>query len=71
MTLYIAIFLMFYVTLVFTDLIPMIRAKKKKYLWLYYPVYAVTLVANILIGMDVRFTSITALLEKFMSGFIK
>ena len=68
---YIVIFLIFYVTLVFTDLIPMIRQKKKNYLWLYFPVYVVTLIANILIGMNFRFTSITALLERFMSGFIK
>ncbi len=68
---YLACFLAFYITLVFTDLIPLIRAKKKKYLWFCIPVYAVTLAANIIIGMSFRFTSITAILERFMSGFIK
>lgn len=71
MNLYITIFLVFYITLVFTDLVPMIRKKEKKYLWFYIPVYAVTLIANIMIGMSFRFTSITSILEKFMSGFIK
>ncbi len=68
---YLVFFLAFYIILVFTDLIPLIRAKKKKYLWLCIPVYAFTLAANIMIGMSFRFTSITKILEKFMSGFIK
>lgn len=68
---YLLFFLAFYIILVFTDLIPMIRAKKKKYLWFCIPVYAVTLAANIIIGMSFRFTSITEILERFMSGFIK
>lgn len=68
---YLAFFLAFYIILVFTDLIPLIRAKKKKYLWFCIPVYAVTLAANIMIGMSFRLISITKILEKFMSGFIK
>ena len=68
---YITIFLEFYITLVFTDLIPMIKKKDWKYLWFYFPVYAVTLIANILIGLNFRITSITAILEKWMSNFIK
>lgn len=71
MTLYIIIFLVFYITLVFTDLVPMVRQKKKKYLLFYFPVYVATLIVNIMIGMSFRFTSITAILEKLMSGFIK
>ncbi|HEX3017266.1 MAG TPA: hypothetical protein VHP31_05360 [Caproicibacter sp.] len=69
--LYIAIFMVFYISLVFTDLVPMIREKKKKYLWFSIPAYAVALVVNIMIGLNFRFTSITAILERFMSGFIK
>lgn len=68
---YITIFGAFYIILVFTDLVPMIRKKKKKYLYFYIPVYAVTLVANILIALNFRFTSITEILERFMSTFIK
>lgn len=68
---YLLIFMVFFVSLIFTDLIPLIREKKKKYVWFSVPVYAVTLIVNIMIGMNFRFTSITAILEKFMSGFIK
>lgn len=68
---YLLIFMTFYITLVFTDLVPMIRKKEKKYLMFYIPAYAVTLVANIMIGTSFRFTSIISILERFMSGFIK
>lgn len=63
---YIVIFGCFYMILVFTDLIPAIRAKNKKLLRLYIPVYAVTLGANILYGMSFHFTSIAAFFEGFM-----
>ncbi len=68
---YITIFLVFYITLVFTDLIPMIKKKDRDYLWFYFPVYAVTLIVNILIGLNFRSPSITAILEKWLSNFIK
>lgn len=68
---YIIIFGVFYITLVFTDLVPMIRKKKKNYLYFYIPVYAVTLVCNILIGLSFHITSVTEILERFMSIFIK
>lgn len=68
---YIPIFGAFYITLIFTDLIPLMRKKEKKYLRFCIPVYLFTLIANIILGMDIRITSITAILEKFMSNFIK
>lgn len=69
--LYLIIFGGLYITLVFTDFVPLLREKKKKYLWFYFPVYIVTLAANILYGLSFRMTSITKILENFMSGFVK
>lgn len=69
--LYLTIFGAFYITLVFTDLVPMIRQKKKKYLRFYIPVYAVTLAANILYGLSFRITSINKVLADLMAGFVK
>lgn len=68
--LYLIIFGGLYITLVFTDFVPC-SVKKKKYLWFYFPVYIVTLAANILYGLSFRMTSITKILENFMSGFVK
>ena len=51
---YILICGLFYIILIAVDLIPLIKKKEKKTLCISIPIYAVTLVLNILIGLNVN-----------------
>lgn len=52
------IYLGFYTLLIFTDLIPAIKKKDKTALWVFIPVFAVTLAANIMASMGFSLPSI-------------
>ncbi|NLJ30270.1 MAG: hypothetical protein GX424_01470 [Clostridiales bacterium] len=52
------IYIGFYVLLIFTDLIPDIRKKDKKSLWIFIPVFIATLTMNIMSAAGFSFPSI-------------
>lgn len=52
------IYLGLYTVLIFTDLLPAIKKKDKTALWVFIPVFAVTLAANIMASMGFSLPSI-------------
>jgi len=68
---YIIICLIVYAILFFRDLLPLFKEKKFKYLYFYIPVFAVTLVFNLMIGFGFQYVSVTKILENALSPFIK
>lgn len=68
---YILIFCALFVPLLCLSLFRAITRREWHYLWVQIPLYAVSLILNVLLGVGVRFQSITELLESFLSKFIK
>lgn len=68
---HILIFCALFVPLVCLSLLHVVKRGEWRYLWVEIPFYAVSLILNILVGIGMRFTSITELLEAFLSKFVK
>jgi|GEM_PF-6900222 len=52
-------------------MLPLIKNKEKNYLYFYIPVFIVTMVINIVIGLGVPYVSITSILEGFINNLFK
>ena len=53
------LFLLIYAAVIFFELIPMIKKKDKKALWIYIPVLIITLTVNILHGAGMKIPSLS------------
>lgn len=58
-----------YAILLATDIVPLIKKKEKKALYISIPVYAVTFAVNVLIGLRVHIISLGELTDRIMSWF--
>lgn len=67
----ILIFCALFVPFLCLSLYHVVKRREWSYLWVEVPFYAVSLVLNILLGIGVRFPTITRLLENLLSKFIK
>lgn len=65
---YILICLLLYGILFVADIIPSIKKKDKKTLYVSIPIYAITLVLNILIGLGVQLPSPNKAIEGFLTS---
>lgn len=65
------IFLFFFVILAAFDLTPLIRRKEWTYLYFSIPAYVISLFLNILMAGNIRYPSITKVLEGILSKFVK
>lgn len=65
------VFLIFFVLLAAFDLIPLIRRKEWRYLYFSIPVYVLSLCMNLLMASDIRYPSITKVIEGVLSKIIK
>lgn len=63
---HILICLLFYVAVALSDGIPLIRKKAWNYLYFYLPAFFGSLILNLMIGLGVRFPSITQMLENIL-----
>jgi hypothetical protein len=64
------IFLFFFVIVAAIDLFPLIKRKAWNYLYFSIPVYVLCLCLNFLIASNVKYPSITKILEGILSKFI-
>ena len=65
------VFLFFFAVLAAFDLVPLVRRKEWTYLCFSIPVYVISLCLNILMASNIRYPSITKVLEGVLSKFIK
>ena len=65
------IFLFFFVILAAFDFPPLIKRKEWKYLCFSIPAYVIALCLDILMASNIRYPSITKVIEGVMSRFIK
>lgn len=68
---HILIFCALFVPLLLLSLNNLYKRGEWKYLWIEIPMYAVSLIFNILLGVGVKLPSITSLVEGVLSKFIK
>lgn len=68
---YIVICLVLYTALVFLDVVPAFKKKQWKALYFSIPVYIITLIMNIIIGLGARISGPNQLIEKLFSSFVK
>ena len=68
---YIAICVLLYVILIFADIIPIIKKGQRKPLWFSIPVYLVTFVLNILVGLGVKIVSPGDIIVQFINTALK
>ncbi len=68
---YILICLLLYGILIVADIIPSIKKKDKKTLYVSIPIYAITLVLNILIGLGVQLPSPNKAIESFLTSIFQ
>jgi hypothetical protein len=54
---YLIICILFYIIVFIFDIVPLIKARRKKTLLVYLPVFLLTLVINILFGLGVKIPS--------------
>jgi len=57
-----------YTILICIDLIPLIKKKNKKALFLSIPVYLLTLIVNVLEGFDIDFPPINAMITQIITS---
>lgn len=68
---YILICLFLYGILFVADIIPTIKKKEWKTLYVSLPIYAVTLVLNILIGIGIKIPSPNKAIESFLTSIFQ
>lgn len=65
------IFLFFFAVLTVFDLVPLIRQKEWRYLYFSIPAYVISLCLNLLMASNLRYPSITKVIEGVLSKFMK
>jgi low affinity Fe/Cu permease len=65
---YILICIFFYIILVFADLMPLFKKKDKKTLYVSVPIYIVTLILNVLIGLNVGITGLNMMIADMIKS---
>jgi hypothetical protein len=60
------IVLVFYIVLLVVDLIPLFKSKKKKILYLFVPVYLITLTLNIIYSLGGNLIYLGPILQKLI-----
>lgn len=63
----ILIFLFFYAIVLFVDLIPLIRKKEKKSLYLSIPVFLLTLAVNVMAGLGFQFPTLDLIIKQCLT----
>lgn len=67
----ILVFIVLYAILLFADLIPLIKNKDKKALYLSIPVYLITLTANFLVSLNLINLNLSQIITRIISSIIK
>lgn len=62
------VYLGIYAVLIFADLIPNIRKKEKKALWVSVPIYGATLVVNIMSTIGFSFPSFSGIIKQILQA---
>lgn len=65
---YILICVFFYIILFFADLMPLFKKKDKKSLYVSVPIYIVTLILNVLIGLNVGITGLNMMIADMIKS---
>lgn len=63
----VAIYSALYILIFAFDIVPLIKSKRKKSLWVYLPIFAVTLAVNILFSIGTKIPNPTAPLKDLVS----
>lgn len=68
---YFMIFFPFYLVLLWLNLSKTHKMGAYRYYWIQIPIFAVVLVLNLLIAAEVRMVSISSVLIRLLSNFVK
>jgi len=64
----ISVVLVLYAILIFIDLTPLIKKKKRKALYLSIPVYLLTLTVNLMSGLGFKFPSFNIMIQQAIAS---
>ena len=67
----ILILFLLYGILIVVDLVPLIKAKEKSYLYFVIPAYVITLVLNVMAVSGMQYPSIFSIIQKMLSHVVK